>query len=73
MSAAPLETADIRIIGGDPTVEELAAVTAVVTTALDAVAGEKRRQAQASQSAWQRSQRPVRRPLRAGTWASYGD
>jgi hypothetical protein len=68
----PFEGADIRVIGGDPTPEELAAVTAVLTTALDAVAGERRRQAQASQSAWQRSQRAIRGPLRGGTWSTFG-
>ena len=40
--------ADIRVIGGDPTPEELAAVTAVVTAALDVIAGERRRQSQSS-------------------------
>jgi hypothetical protein len=68
----PIESAHIRVVGGDPTVEELAAVTAVVSAALDAVAGERRRKAQSSQSAWQRSQRPVRTPLRPGTWVTFG-
>jgi hypothetical protein len=72
VTTEPLEGADIRVIGGDPTPEELAAVTAVVTAALDVIAGERRRQAQASQSAWQRSQRPVRSPLRRGTWTTFG-
>ena len=72
MSAEPPESTDIRVIGGDPTPEELAAVTAVVTAALDVIAGERRRKAQASQSAWQRSQRPVRSQLRRGTWTTYG-
>jgi len=42
------EGADIRVIGGDPTPEELAAVTAVVTSALDVIAGERRRQSRHS-------------------------
>jgi len=73
VTAEPLEGADIRVIGGDPTPEELAAVTAVVTAALDVIAGERRRQAEASQSAWQRSQRSVRGTLRRGTWTTFGE
>ena len=72
MTSEPFEGADIRVIGGDPTPEELAAVTAVVTSALDVIAGERRRQSLAAQSAWQRSQRPVRTPLRPGTWTTFG-
>ena len=72
MTEEAFEGADIRVIGGDPTPEELAAVTAVVTSALDVIAGERRRQALASQSAWQRSQRAVRTPLRRGAWTTFG-
>ena len=67
-----MEGADIRVIGGDPTPEELAAVTAVVTTALDVIASERRRKTSDSQSAWERSQRAVRGPLRSGTWTTFG-
>ena len=59
---------DIRILGGDPTPEELAAVTAVLTLALDELAGEHRRQRDRGTSAWEASRRPLREPLPFGAW-----
>ena len=58
---------DIRFLHGDPDAEEIAAITAVLTAALDELAGEQRRLA-SGPSAWQRSQRNVRAPLVRGAW-----
>lgn len=66
MSDAP----DIRILAGNPDAIEIAAVTAVLTAALDELAGEQRRRQAAGPSAWQRSQRTVRTPLTRGDWRS---
>lgn len=63
---------DIRILGGDPTPEELAAVTAVLTAALDELAGEDRRERSRGTSAWDASRRALRTPLPHGTWRSLG-
>lgn len=62
-SATGQSAADVRIIRGAATEEELAALMAVVTDAYatesaDAVAEEPRI------SAWRRTQRPLRTPLR---------
>jgi hypothetical protein len=62
---------DIRIVGGSPTPLELAAVTAVVSAALDEIAGEHRRRAKNGATAWQRSQRGVRQPLPRGAWRAF--
>jgi hypothetical protein len=64
--------ADIRILGGEPDAQELAAITAVLTAALDELAGEQRRQGDSAPSAWDRSRRAVRRPLMRGDWRSFG-
>jgi len=66
-----IQPADIRILGGNPDDTEIAAVTAVLTAALDELAGEHRRAQSTGPSAWQRSQRTLRSPLR-GDWHSYG-
>ena len=59
---------EIRILGGDPSTAEIAAVTAVLTAALDELAGESRRSRERGLSAWQISQRAIRRPLPHGAW-----
>jgi|APAra7269097559_1048567.scaffolds.fasta_scaffold69434_1 hypothetical protein len=64
-------TADIRITGGQPSDEEIAALTAVLTAALDELAGDHRRQ-RITPTAWERSQRGVRTPLTPGTWNIFG-
>lgn len=64
-------TADIRITGGQPSDEEIAALTAVLSAALDELAGEHRRQ-RITPTAWERSQRGVRTPLTPGTWNTFG-
>lgn len=66
-SAAP----EIRILGGNATSEEIAAVTAVLTAALDELAGESRRRSESGLTAWQISQRPVRAPLPHGAWRNF--
>ena len=63
---------DIRITGGQPSDEEIAALTAVLTVALDELAGEHRRRLRLTPTAWERSQRSVRTPLVPGTWQEFG-
>lgn len=63
--------AQIRILGGDPTPEEIAAVTAVLSAALDQLAGESHRRAAAGPTGWQASQRGVRTPLPFGAWRNF--
>ena len=60
--------AEIRIVGGSPTPAEVAAVTAVLTAVLGELAEEANRTDQ-GQTAWQRSQRQLRAPVRAGVGA----
>ena len=60
---------DIRITSGNPTAEEIAAVTAVLSAALEELAGEYRRQANVAPSAWTRSQRSLRESLPRGDWS----
>jgi hypothetical protein len=71
-AAGPDATVDIRVLRGQPDAEELAAVTAVLTAALDELAGEQRRRQHSGMSAWQRSQRVVRTPLARGAWGTFG-
>jgi len=61
VSERPPESApEIRFLGGEPSTAEIAAVTAVLTAALDELAGESRRR--------QVSQRAIRRPIPHGAW-----
>ena len=62
----------IRITGGHPSDEEIAALTAVLSAALDELAGDDRRRQRLAPSAWERSQRAVRTPLIPGTWQTFG-
>jgi Acyl-CoA carboxylase epsilon subunit len=64
---------DIRVLGGTPDAEELAAITAVLTGVLDELAAERGRQDASVRSAWDRSQRNIRGPLYpgAGTWRGF--
>jgi hypothetical protein len=66
----PSDPNDIRILSGNPEPEEIAAVTAVLSAALDELGGEQRRRQNGGPSAWQRSQRGVRSPLVRGAWRS---
>lgn len=67
-----MSDADIRFLSGNPSDEEVAAVTAVLTAALAQLASESRRDERAGQTAWQRSQRALRAPLVRGAWQSFG-
>jgi len=66
----PDTTPDIRILSGNPTAEEIAAVSSVLTAALDELAGEHRRSRDAGPSGWERSRRGLRVPLVRGTWTT---
>ena len=70
MSDAPFEAPEIRIIGGNPTPEEIAAVTAVVAAALEEAADAV---APTPRSAWSWSQRGLRAPIRVhpGAWRGF--
>ena len=60
----PSDPNDIRDPVRDPDPEEIAAVTAVLSAALDELGGgQRRRRENGGPSAWQRSQRGVRSPL----------
>ena len=63
---------DIRIVAGEPDAEEIAAVTAVLSAALDELGGEQRRRQGNGPSGWQRSQRAIRVPLVRGAWRTSG-
>ena len=63
-----LRAAEIRLASRRVTAEDAAAVTAVLSAALEELAGEQRRAQSAGPSAWQRSQRTVRTPLVRGAW-----
>ncbi|RQP12629.1 MAG: acyl-CoA carboxylase subunit epsilon [Microbacteriaceae bacterium] len=68
MTRSPDELpAAIRVVGGDPTPEELAAATAVLQKALDELAGMHRR-TQRSMTTWERESRGLRAPLERGGW-----
>lgn len=71
MSVPESRAAEVRILAGNPTEEEIAAVTAVLTAALDQLAAEERRH-DPGITPWQRSQRRMRDPLVPGTWAGFG-
>ncbi|MEP6843711.1 MAG: acyl-CoA carboxylase subunit epsilon [Pseudolysinimonas sp.] len=66
------EAYDIRITGGDPTDDEIAALTAVLSVALDELSGDSRRRQRLTPTAWERSQRAVRTPLTPGAWQGFG-
>ncbi|MBN9606078.1 MAG: acyl-CoA carboxylase subunit epsilon [Actinomycetales bacterium] len=61
---------DIRFTGGNPSPEEVAAATAVITAALEQAVAEQRTREDGSPSAWSRSQRGLRHPLEPG-WRSF--
>ncbi|MAT18222.1 MAG: hypothetical protein CMF56_06610 [Leifsonia sp.] len=62
--------AQIRITGGNPSPEQVAAVTAVLSAALEQLAGEDR-PVNTGLDSWQRSQRGLRRPLTRGEWKQF--
>lgn len=70
--AGELAAPDLTIVAGSPTPAELAAITAVITGMLAEHADEDRA-VLPRVSAWQRSQRSIRRPLTPGpgAWRSF--
>jgi hypothetical protein len=64
---------DIRVVRGQPTPEELAAVTAVIHGLVDELAADEATRALHVTTAWQRTQRRLRAPLSpgAGAWRSF--
>jgi aryl-alcohol dehydrogenase-like predicted oxidoreductase len=68
-----LVEADILVRSGNPDVEELAALTAVLSEALTELAAEQGRREAAVTSAWARSQRSVRATISPGpgAWRSF--
>jgi gamma-glutamyl:cysteine ligase YbdK (ATP-grasp superfamily) len=71
--ATELPAPEIRILGGSPTPEEVAAITAVLQARLAELAAEQELLASGTPSAWQRSQRQLRVPLHnaRGSWRSF--
>ena len=67
MSDSPELHAAIRVVGGDPSAEELAAATAVLQATLDELAGMHRKDRR-TPSAWERGRRGLREPLARGGW-----
>lgn len=67
------DSTDIQIIGGSPTPEEVAAVTAVLQASLAEIAAQQELLDGDTVSAWQRSQRQLRAPLHnaRGAWRSF--
>jgi len=64
---------DLRFISSGANPEDIAAVTAVVRGALDELAAELEIDPGPGQSAWQRSQRPIRVTIAPGkgAWRSF--
>ncbi|MEO7122853.1 MAG: acyl-CoA carboxylase subunit epsilon [Lacisediminihabitans sp.] len=62
-----------RVLSGNPTPAELAAVTAVLSAAIDEATATGRRTEERGRSAWQLAQRPIRMPLDRGigTWRNF--
>ena len=72
-AAADDSTPTIRVVGGSPNPEELAAITAVLSSVLEELSAEQVRHAASGPSAWQQSQRPIRSTIvpGAGAWRSF--
>ncbi len=68
-----IETSAIRIVSHGADATDIAAVTAVLTAALDELAAAQAAEGGVTVSAWQRSQRQLRAPLTpgAGAWRSF--
>lgn len=67
---APASVADVRVVRGGPTPEELAAVIAVLQRQADEAAAAGRAQTVASPRAgWTASARGMRQPLDRGSWS----
>jgi Acyl-CoA carboxylase epsilon subunit len=72
VSETPSEP-DIIVVSGNPEGREMAALTAVLSGVLEEIAAERGRRELAGPSAWQRSQRSLRAPMRPGPgeWRSF--
>ncbi|WJX98917.1 acyl-CoA carboxylase subunit epsilon [Curtobacterium sp. 458] len=67
---APASVADVRVVSGEPTPEELAAVVAVLQRQADEVAAAGRAEVTVSpRSGWDASARGMRQPLEHGPGA----
>ena len=64
---------DIRVIRGNPTPTELAAVVSVLESMAAELEGTRARAADKSASAWRLSERPIRTPILPGLtrWRSF--
>ena len=73
MSGETPDEGDITFVTRGVTPAEVAAVTAVLTAALAEKAADRAVGSRRGPSAWQRSQRPLRRPLTPGNgaWRSF--
>ena len=67
-------SSSVRVIGGNPTPDELAAVVAVLQGMAEEVEGTRRTEAAREVSAWVVHQRPIRTPIVPGhtRWRSFG-
>lgn len=74
MSEAPaLSVGDsLRVVAGNPTAEELAAVTAVLAGIAEELGSRPLRRPVKHSTAWAASQRPIRQPILHGTTAWRG-
>jgi hypothetical protein len=70
---AELVETEVAVLSGNPDSDELAALTAVLAGVLEELAEEQGRRETVGQSAWARSQRGVRAPIRPapGAWRSF--
>jgi hypothetical protein len=61
------------VISGNPTAAELAALTAVLSVAIEEANAQGDRTEERNRSAWQLAQRPIRLPLARGNgaWRSF--
>jgi hypothetical protein len=73
VGAAAVAAPGFRVMSGNPTPAELAAVTAVLSAALEEATALLVPAKEQGQSAWQLAQRPIRMPLARGigTWRSF--
>ena len=62
---------EIRIVGGSPDDSEVAAITAVLSAALDELARAHRLRDASSIDGWERGRRSMREPLVKGSWGSW--
>lgn len=73
VDAAAVAAPSFRVLSGNPSPEELAAVTAVLAAAIEEATALGKPAKERGQSAWQLAQRPIRMPLERGigTWRSF--